>query len=210
MFQARRRLRRQSRRHRRAKGHHEVFFFFNLNWLETIARGVLHAAAREATLLSSEVKTTCALLFEHISPESPERHAEKIHPYTCMLWTRCWGDETDDYECECDLQLGLGLGRCGTSLLVERDVAVGIAFAEEDDFDGEIVPVGVSQIKSAQRSSEAKTYLYRLEKGLGRVSKALNWSWSLPPSALRTRCVAAFLSSTTNRSFMLVLVPHCC
>jgi hypothetical protein len=34
--------------------------------------------------------------------------------------------------------------------------------------------VGVSQIKSAQRSSEANAYLYRLENGLGRVSKALS------------------------------------
>src|SRR3954468_9682058 len=54
------------------------------------------------------------------------------------------------------------------------------------------------------------TYRYLLEYGAGSVRSAQTISLSFPPRALRTRCVATFLSSTTNLWSSPPFTPHCC
>src|SRR5256885_10142879 len=58
---------------------------------------------------------------------------------------------------------------------------------------------------------QLKTYLYRLEYGLGNVNNAQTISLSFPPSAFLTRWVAAFLPPTTKRLWPFSLgTAHCC
>src|SRR4051794_26624559 len=58
-------------------------------------------------------------------------------------------------------------------------------------------------------NEENIAYRYRREEGLGSVNNAQNMSLSFPPLALRTRCVAAFLSSTTKR-LAAPEISYCC
>src|SRR5947207_11750517 len=86
------------------------------------------------------------------------------------------------------------------SFSIDGDIAGTLSLTKEYDFHRQVVPNQVQlsshlNIKCIQLGA----YLYRLEYGLGNVSRAQTISRSLPPSAFLTRCVAAFLSSTTNR-----------
>lgn len=103
-------------------------------------------------------------------------------------------------------QLGRGVG-----FRDRKHISAPVALAEEDDFNSKVISAATSVSCNYRYSiqREETSYLYRLAYGLGSVNSAHNISRSLPPNAFLTKCVAAFLSSTTNLSSP-PFTSHCC
>ena len=140
---------------------------------------------------------------------------EEIRRFCLLLHTRCLASGAlDSFRKECLVLKHLGRSlasqlrleitidgwRRSRCFSVDCNIAGILPFAKENDFYCQIVPVKYLSASVFNITLvKLRPYRYRLEYGLGNVNNAQTISLSFPPRAFLTKCVAAFLSSTTKR-----------